>query len=155
MTEQTTKKLAETDRLSLSYVASLYRLLPCLDVSSVAQEDAAHELVHHIASIKCFQRRMEHGFSTGFSDSGSSGEVTVPPTLARHAVQAEVSASLTEAEQAELRNLIATHGFYAAREDGGDVIYVSHSMITGRAHALNEREVYDIVKDVVARMEAQ
>lgn len=132
------KKLTETDRLASAYITALYRLLPTFDVGDIAQEDMAKHVLGTIASTIRFQRRIHHGFSTGFTDACST-----KPLPASHDTM-----SLTPDEQAELRELIQKHGIYAAMEDGSAIIYVTHESITGRAQALNEREVFEIAKDI-------
>jgi hypothetical protein len=146
MTDQTTKKLAETDRLATAYLQALYRLVSCLDVGSVAQEEVAHSIICTSANVARFQRRVNHSFSTNFSD-----ECAVSPEPETVELSHE-SGPLTESEQAELRDLIGKHGFYVAQEDGTDEIIITHDLIQGRARALNEREVYEIVKDTVERI---
>lgn len=147
MNDQTTKKLTETDRLAVAYLQSLYRLVSCLDVGSVAQEEVAHSIITTSANVARFQRRVNHSFSTNFSDVCAN---LPEPEIVEVSHE---SAPLTEAEQAELRDLIGKHGFYVAQEDGSNEIIITHDLIQGRARALNEREVYEIVKDVVERIE--
>src|SRR5579872_4745535 len=134
------KKLTETDRLAAAYLQSLYRLVSCLDVGNVAQEEVAHSIITTSANIARFQRRINHSFSTDFSDECAALPETVEPT--------HDAMPLSEDERTEMIALIAQHRIYVAKEDGDDGEFIiTHDLIQGRARALNEREVYEIVKD--------
>src|SRR5579872_1505185 len=73
----------KTDRnrpLSCGLSQSLYRLVSCLDVGSVAQEEVAHSIITTSANIARFQRRINHSFSTDFSDECAALPEPVEPT---------------------------------------------------------------------------
>lgn len=151
MTDESTKKLLETDRLAAAYLQSLYRLLPCLDLESVEQERVMCDITSGMTELTRRQNRIHRAFTNGFpSERTLAKPIDGKDIVISYPMDAT---PLTESEQVELRELIGKHGFYVAREDGDSDIIITHDLIQGRARALNEREVYEIVKDTVERID--
>ena len=162
MTDATTKKLLETDRLATAYLQSLYRLLPCLDLESVEQERVMQDITTGMTELTRRQNRLHRAFTNGFPSertlSMQASQVQASLHLLDHIgsnppLEDLKSHALSEDERIELTELVNKHGFYVAREDGDSDIIITHDLIQGRARALNEREVYEIVKDTVERID--
>ncbi len=160
MTTESTKKLTETDRLATAYLQSLYRLLPCLDLESVEQERVMQDMLCGMTELTRRQNRIHRAFTNGFPvqpQSRIAEQVQASLRMLDHIgsnppIEELKSHALTEDERIELTELVNKHGFYVAREDGDSDIIITHDLIQGRARALNEREVYEIVKDTVERI---
>lgn len=130
------KKRAETDNLATNYVQALYGFLPCLDLTSDLQGGIATDILDLANHIMKIQQRI-------------SGETTQP--LQGVAVnEPEEPQELAEDERQIMVDAIRVYGIYAGKDENTDVIYVSHPSIQGRAHTLNERELYEIVCSIVA-----
>lgn len=154
MTEDATKKLLETDRLASAYLQALYRLLPCLDLESVEQERVMQDIITGMTELTRRQNRLHRAFTNGFPSERMLAMQAKPIDGKSIVVSlSNDNTPLSEDEQAELRELIGKHNFYVAKEDGDNEIIITHDLIQGRARALNEREVYEIVKDTVERID--
>jgi hypothetical protein len=133
------RKREELDKLATTYVEKLFGFLPCLDLANDYDITTANCILMLAIHIQQGQRAL-------------SGETTQP--LQGNEAAKEASAELTEVERNEMAALITQYGIFAAKAPGDTIIYVSHSTIQGRAMALNDRELYDIVQDIVAHVSA-
>jgi len=136
-----TRKREELDRLATSYVQALYGYLPCLDLAEETNTSLAEDILHIASQISQVQRHIE-GETPLQGNIGQTGQIVAPTFL-------------TLEQQAKLKQMIRDLGIYAGKEDDSDIIYVSHPLIEGRAHALNEAELYEIVCDIAERSQNQ
>lgn len=130
------RKREELDRLATTYVEKLFGFLPCLDLTNKEANSTAEMILELAANIFEVQRQL-------------GGDVTAPLQGAANEMSSEV---LTNQEHAEMVALIKQFGIVVYRDDHDGQMYILHDSIQGRATALNEREVYEIVQDIANRL---
>ncbi len=138
--ERIERKRDELDKLATTYVEKLFGFLPCLDLTYKSAQQTAENILDLVRYISKTQKEI-------------SGEATQP--LQGNAAEAEAGKEeLTEVERDEMVALIKQYGVVVMKDDASHIIYITHSTIQGRAMALNDRELYEIVQDIVSRVSA-
>lgn len=130
------RKREELDRLATTYVEKLFGFLPCLDLTNKEANSTAEVILELAANIFEVQRQLG-----GDVTAPLQGDGQLPPYN-----------ELTDKEHAEMVALIKQFGIVVYKDDHNGQIYILHDSIQGRAMALNEREVYEIVQDIAHRL---
>ena len=133
-TDQQKKKLDALEQARRRYVQAVYGYLPCLQVPG--EVSVIHEVIDLI----------EHVAKVHEAVSGVRGQLQQPVQQASRSV-AE-GEPLTDEEQYEIANLVRNNGISVYRDPDTQELTMTHPLLAGIFHPLNEREVLDVARDI-------
>jgi hypothetical protein len=133
------RKLHELDQLASTYTEKLCAYLPCLDLAHAQDVVTANQVLNLLAEIATVQQRLDGDTITPEQEQAEKA-----------ALAGRTGDPLGNLERTHMIELIREHGIFVAKDENSNITYITHPSLQGKAQALNEREIYDIVMKIAS-----